>query len=116
MRGIDDTLFWARRWAHAFNGNFVQRAGRRARRLDVHSFATNEKDRVSTQALAMMIAARLLLLIASIGYATLGAQANGSGRCERLQLKTPLVYTQDKAPRDLSGVVSASSCVSSVKF
>lgn len=88
------------------NSRLVQRASRLARCPDVHQ---TQHRIVSTQALAMMMAARLLLLVASIGYATLGAQANESGQCERLQLKTPLVYTQDKAPRDLSGVVSASS-------
>jgi hypothetical protein len=73
---------------------------------------------LDTQALAMMMAARQILLIASIaiGYTALGAQVNGGGRCERLQLKAPLVYTQDKAPRDLSGVVSSSSRLSSMKL
>jgi hypothetical protein len=32
--------------------------------------------------------------------------AKESQTCERLSLKTPLTYTQEKAPRDLSGVVS----------
>ena len=63
-------------------------------------------DRGGTLMLRMMMAVRLLCLITSIGYAALGSQASDSERCERLNLKTPLIYTQDKAPRDLSGVVS----------
>lgn len=63
----------------------------------------------------MMMAARLLC-IASIGYAALGSQASDGGQCERLNLKTPLIYTQDKAPRDLSGVVSYEFGCSSVKL
>jgi hypothetical protein len=96
--------------------NFGQSACLRARSRCPQN-ETKDRSR-HTQALAMMMAARQILLIASIaiGYTALGAQVNGGGRCERLQLKAPLVYTQDKAPRDLSGVVSSSSRLSSMKL
>lgn len=57
----------------------------------------------------MMGAMWPLLLLSLLVNCTVVAHVEGSdsGACESLKLKPPLTYTQDKAPRDLSGVVSA---------
>lgn len=60
-----------------------------------------------------MVATRLFLALALLGNAVVVAISGGtvSGQCESLKLKPPLTYTQDKAPRDLSGVVSLFFCM-----
>jgi hypothetical protein len=52
-----------------------------------------------------MMEMRLLWLFAVLAITASVASAD-DGHCESLKLKPPLTYTQDKAPRDLSGVVS----------
>jgi len=85
----------------AFGARILERArtlvGARA------SFITTQKR--GHKSLAMMAAARLFFLLALLGNAA-DVEGSDGGRCESLKLKPPLTYTQDKAPRDLSGVVS----------
>lgn len=52
-----------------------------------------------------MVGMRLAWLLAVLAITSSVARAD-DGHCESLKLKPPLTYTQDKAPRDLSGVVS----------